>query len=120
MILGAMTATPTQISNPKISARDVSFFYGTFQALKGISLDIAPNQVTALIGPSGCGKSTFLRCLNRMNDLVEGSHLEGTVTLDGINMYSAEVDPVELRKHVGMVFQKPNPFPMSIYDNIAY
>jgi phosphate transport system ATP-binding protein len=120
MILGAMTATPPQISNPKISARDVSFFYGTFQALKGISLDIAPNQVTALIGPSGCGKSTFLRCLNRMNDLVEGSHLEGTVTLDGINMYSAEVDPVELRKHVGMVFQKPNPFPMSIYDNIAY
>jgi phosphate transport system ATP-binding protein len=120
MILGAMTATPTQISNPKISARDVSFFYGAFQALKGISLDIAPNQVTALIGPSGCGKSTFLRCLNRMNDLVEGSHLEGTVTLDGINMYSAEVDPVELRKHVGMVFQKPNPFPMSIYDNIAY
>jgi len=120
MILGAMTANPPQISDPKISAQDVNFFYGNFQALKGINLDVAPNRVTALIGPSGCGKSTFLRCLNRMNDLVDGSRLQGKITLDGVNMYGPDVDPVELRKHVGMVFQKPNPFPMSIFDNIAY
>ena len=115
-----MTAIPPQISDPKISAQNVSFFYGNFQALKGINLDVAPNRVTALIGPSGCGKSTFLRCLNRMNDLVDGSHIEGKITLDGVDMYGPNVDPVELRKHVGMVFQKPNPFPMSIFDNIAY
>jgi phosphate transport system ATP-binding protein len=120
MILGAMTANPPQISDPKISAQDVNFFYGNFQALKGINLDVAPNRVTALIGPSGCGKSTFLRCLNRMNDLVDGSRLQGKITLDGVDMYGPDVDPVELRKHVGMVFQKPNPFPMSIFDNIAY
>ncbi len=108
------------IAEPKISARDLNFFYGSFQALMGINLDIPANQVTAFIGPSGCGKSTFLRCLNRMNDLIEGTRLEGTVTLDGEDIYGPTVDPVELRKEVGMVFQKPNPFPMSIYDNVAY
>jgi phosphate transport system ATP-binding protein len=104
----------------KISARNVDFYYGAFQALKGINLEIPENKVTALIGPSGCGKSTFLRCLNRMNDLIDGTRLEGEITVEGENIYGPGVDPVELRKDVGMVFQKPNPFPMSIYDNIAY
>ncbi|MCG9894075.1 MAG: phosphate ABC transporter ATP-binding protein PstB [Fimbriimonadaceae bacterium] len=104
----------------RIEARKVDFFYGTFQALKKIDLECIPNQVTALIGPSGCGKSTFLRCLNRMNDLIDGARMEGTILVGGTDIYAKEVDPVALRKHVGMVFQKPNPFPMSIYDNIAY
>ena len=104
----------------KIAARNVDFFYGSHQALKGITVDIEANKVTAFIGPSGCGKSTFLRCLNRMNDLIDGTRFEGTITLDGQDIYASNVDPVELRKEVGMVFQKPNPFPMSIYDNIAY
>ena len=103
----------------KIRTRDLDFFYGDFQALKNISLDLRANEITALIGPSGCGKSTFLNTLNRMNDMVEGSRVEGLVELDGKNIYE-EVDEVELRKRVGMVFQKPNPFPQSIYDNIAY
>ncbi|MCW5937887.1 MAG: phosphate ABC transporter ATP-binding protein [Fimbriimonadaceae bacterium] len=103
-----------------VEARDVDFFYGKFQALKKVSLKISPRQITALIGPSGCGKSTFLRCLNRMNDLIEGTRLEGTVLIDGTDIYSQNIDPVQLRKVVGMVFQKPNPFPMSIYDNVAY
>jgi phosphate transport system ATP-binding protein len=104
----------------KLSARSVSFFYGTKQALKDISLDIPANQVTAFIGPSGCGKSTFLRCFNRMNDLIDGSRLEGEIFLDDEDIYAPEVDVVGLRKEIGMVFQKPNPFPMSIYDNVAY
>ena len=104
----------------KISARDVEFYYGSFKALKGITLDIPPNQVTALIGPSGCGKSTFIRCLNRMNDIIDGTRITGKILIDGVDIYGPSVDPVELRKDVGMVFQKPNPFPMSIYDNIAY
>src|SRR5688572_3602263 len=105
---------------PKIKAKDVDFFYGAFQALHKVNLDLQANKVTALIGPSGCGKSTFLRCLNRMNDLIDGARMEGTITIDGEDIYSAGVDPVELRKQVGMVFQKANPFPMSIFDNIAY
>lgn len=105
---------------PKIRAKDVKFYYGDYQALKGINLDLMANRVTALIGPSGCGKSTFLRCLNRMNDLIAGARLEGKIELDGQDIYAPEVDPVSLRKEVGMVFQKPNPFPMSVYDNIAY
>jgi len=108
------------LSKVKISVKNVNFFYGSFQALKGINLEIPENRVTALIGPSGCGKSTFLRCLNRMNDLIEGTRIEGEVNVDGHNIYSSAVDPVALRKEVGMVFQKPNPFPMSIYDNVAY
>jgi phosphate transport system ATP-binding protein len=105
---------------PKIVARDINFYYGKFQALKSVSITIPEKKVTAFIGPSGCGKSTFLRCLNRMNDLIDGTKLEGTITIDGINIYEKDVDPVALRKDVGMVFQKPNPFPMSIYDNITY
>ncbi len=96
------------------------FYYGSFHALKEITFNIAANRVTALIGPSGCGKSTFLRCLNRMNDLIDGTKIDGSIELDGVDIYDASVDPVQLRKEVGMVFQKPNPFPVSIYDNIAY
>jgi len=103
----------------KIVAKDVNLFYGDAQALKNLNISIDENKVTALIGPSGCGKSSFLKCLNRMNDLVEIAKIEGTFTLDGINIYN-DFDVVELRKKVGMVFQSPNPFPMSIYDNIAY
>jgi phosphate transport system ATP-binding protein len=103
-----------------MDARDVKVFYGPKQALKGIDLAIPERQVTALIGPSGCGKSTFLRCLNRMNDLIDGTRVEGKILIDGIDIYSSEVDPVALRKEVGMVFQKPNPFPSTIYDNVAY
>lgn len=105
---------------PKISARGLSFFYGKSQALRDVNLNIPANRITALIGPSGCGKSTFLRCLNRMNDLIDGTRLEGEVLLDGQNIYAQGVDPVELRQTIGMVFQKPNPFPMSIYENVAY
>ncbi|HHW44838.1 phosphate ABC transporter ATP-binding protein [Desulfofundulus thermobenzoicus] len=98
----------------------MNLFYKDFQALKKINLEVRANQITALIGPSGCGKSTFLRTLNRMNDLIEGVRVEGTVLLDGQNIYSPDVDVVALRKRVGMVFQRPNPFPMSVYDNVAY
>jgi len=105
---------------PKMTARDVRVFYGESQALKGISLDVGQNEVTALIGPSGCGKSTFLRCLNRMNDVIEGCRVEGEVVLDDEDVYDPRLDVVQLRARVGMVFQKPNPFPKSIYDNVAY
>ncbi len=103
-----------------IRIQDLHFWYGGTEALKGITLDIPANQVTAFIGPSGCGKSTLLRCLNRMNDLIEGTRHEGAITLDKLDLYGADVDPVALRRHVGMVFQKPNPFPKSIYENVAY
>jgi len=98
----------------------MAFYYGKYQALKDINLDIMNHEVTALIGPSGCGKSTFLRSLNRMNDLIQNSRLEGTVTLDGQDIYARNVDVVNLRKRVGMVFQRPNPFPMTIWENVAY
>lgn len=101
-------------------ARQVDFFYGENQALHGVSLDIARNQVLALIGPSGCGKSTFLRTLNRMNDLIPGTRLSGTILVEGQNIYRPGIDLVQLRKRVGMVFQRSNPFPMSIFDNVAY
>ena len=104
----------------KISVKDLDLYYGDFKALKNINIEIEPNEITAFIGPSGCGKSTLLRCLNRMNDLVEGCRIEGNVLLDGTDIYGKNVDVNLLRKKVGMVFQKPNPFPMSIYDNIAY
>lgn len=104
----------------KISVKDLDLYYGDFKALKNINIEIEPNEITAFIGPSGCGKSTLLRCLNRMNDLVEGCRIEGSVLLDGTDIYGKNVDVNLLRKKVGMVFQKPNPFPMSIYDNIAY
>lgn len=104
----------------KISVKDLHLFYGENHALKGVSMDIRPNAVTAFIGPSGCGKSTFLKTLNRMNDMVDNVRIEGQVLLDGEDIYAPGVDTTILRKRVGMVFQQPNPFPMSIYDNIAY
>ena len=105
---------------PKIVARDTNVYYGEAHALKHVDLDIRKNQVTSLIGPSGCGKSTFLRCLNRMNDVIEGCRVVGKIEMDGKDIYDPSLDVVQLRAHVGMVFQKPNPFPKSIYDNIAY
>lgn len=104
----------------KMSTRGVDVFYNDAQALFGIDLDIPANRVTALIGPSGCGKSTYLRCLNRMNDTIEGCRVAGSIALDGEDIYAPAVDVVQLRARIGMVFQKPNPFPKSIYDNVAY
>ena len=104
----------------KMTARDVNVYYGEKQALFDVSLDVLDRSVTALIGPSGCGKSTFLRCLNRMNDVIEGCRVTGAMTLDGQDIYAPQVDPVQLRARVGMVFQKPNPFPKSIFENVAY
>ena len=104
----------------KVLSRDVNVFYGEKHALKAVDLDIRANEVTALIGPSGCGKSTYLRCLNRMNDLIEGARVIGSITLDGEDIYDSGLDVVQLRARVGMVFQKPNPFPKSIFDNVAY
>ncbi len=103
-----------------MEAQDLDMYYGDFQALKHVQIAIPAHEITALIGPSGCGKSSFLRCLNRMNDTIEGARVEGTITLDGEDIYARCTDVVLLRKRVGMVFQAPNPFPMSIYDNIAY
>lgn len=104
----------------KIYVEDLDLYYGDFQALIGVSMEILPNELTAFIGPSGCGKSTFIKSLNRMNDLIENCRIEGTVLLDGENIYKPDYDVNNLRRRVGMVFQSPNPFPMSIYDNIAY
>ena len=107
-------------SQPKISISNLNLYYRGKQVLHQISLDIARRKATALIGPSGCGKTSFLRCLNRMNELIEGSSIDGIVALDGENIYGSTIDTVHLRARVGMVFQKPNPFPKSIYDNVAY
>ena len=103
-----------------ITAKDFNFWYGDFHALTGLDLNIAKNAITSFIGPSGCGKSTFLRCINRMNDLIGGTRVEGTMTLDGNDIYAEGVDPVDLRRRVGMIFQQPNPFPKSIYENVAF
>lgn len=111
---------PSATTKPKMSARDVRVFYGPKEAIKGVSIDIDMDNVVAFIGPSGCGKSTFLRTLNRMNDTIPIARVEGDITLDGENIYSSSMDVVQLRARVGMVFQKPNPFPKSIYDNVAY
>ncbi len=108
------------IENPVFSCRDVSVFYGAKQALKNVTLDVARRQVLAMIGPSGCGKSTFLRCLNRMNDTIPGARVTGSIKLDGRDIYDESQDAAQLRARIGMVFQKPNPFPKSIYDNVAY
>ena len=108
------------VENPRMTCRDVSVFYSAAQAINRVSIDVACNEVLAMIGPSGCGKSTFLRCLNRMNDTVPGCTVEGEICLDGEDIYHPNVDVVPLRARVGMVFQKPNPFPKSIYDNISY
>jgi phosphate transport system ATP-binding protein len=104
----------------KIEVNNFNFFYGDFQALIDLNIPIPENQITALIGPSGCGKSTFLRSLNRMNDTIKGTRAEGEVLLDGKNIYDPDIDVVELRQRIGMVFQRPNPFPQSIYNNVAY
>ncbi len=108
------------MSEPIISSENLDLFYGDFQALHGVNLDFEPNQISALIGPSGCGKSTFLRCLNRMNDMIDGVTITGTVKFHDKNIYSPQTNLVELRKSIGMVFQQPNPFPFSVYDNITY
>jgi len=108
------------VDNPRMNCRNVDVFYGEKQAIKNVSLDIGNHEVIAMIGPSGCGKSTFIRCLNRMNDTIDGCRITGEIKLDGVDIYGKNIDVVPLRAQVGMVFQKPNPFPKSIYDNIAY
>ncbi|MGD9058333.1 MAG: phosphate ABC transporter ATP-binding protein PstB [Desulfobacterales bacterium] len=108
------------VDNPRMTCRDVNVWYGDKHAIKNVSLDVGRNEVIAMIGPSGCGKSTFIRCLNRMNDTIDGCRITGEITLDDINIYDKNIDVVPLRAQVGMVFQKPNPFPKSIYENIAY
>jgi len=110
---------PNDVS-PILESKNLKLFYGAFEALKGIDMEILPQKVTALIGPSGCGKSTFLRCLNRMNDTIPSARVEGQILLEGQDIYAADVDVTELRQRVGMVFQKPNPFPQSVYDNVAF
>lgn len=107
-------------TQPAFSVQHLDFYYGPSKALGGVTLDILPHKVTALIGPSGCGKSTFLRCLNRMNDTIAGTRVDGKILLEGEDIYDPDMDVVTLRQRVGMVFQKPNPFPQSIYDNVAF
>jgi len=119
-VAGAATESDQVAADTIIRSRDLDVFYGAEQALDGIDIDIPENRVTAIIGPSGCGKSTFLRCVNRMNDRIDNCRVEGELSLRGKNVYDDDVDPVALRRRVGMVFQEPNPFPKSIYDNVAY
>ena len=114
------TVGDIHVENPRMTARDVNVFYGDKRAIDNVSLDIAEKQVISFIGPSGCGKSTFLRCLNRMNDTIEICRIEGSIALDGQDIYAPHIDVVPLRARVGMVFQKPIPFPKSLYDNVAY
>lgn len=114
------TVGTVTVENPRMVCRGVNVFYGDKQAIRNVSIDIGRNEVLAMIGPSGCGKSTFIRCLNRMNDTIEGCRVTGEILLDGVNIYDRKVDVVPLRAQVGMVFQKPNPFPKSIYENVAY
>ncbi|MHB1534080.1 MAG: phosphate ABC transporter ATP-binding protein PstB [Acidimicrobiales bacterium] len=111
---------PSPIGEVSFDVRDLAFFYRSFRALSGVNMEIYRNQVTALIGPSGCGKTTFLRCLNRMNDLISGTRVEGSVRYQGTDVYGPSIKTTELRRQIGMVFQKPNPFPKSIYDNVAF
>jgi phosphate transport system ATP-binding protein len=108
------------VADPLISARDVNVYYGEKRAIHDVNIDIARNQVLAMIGPSGCGKSTFLRCLNRMNDTIEGARVTGLISMEGSDIYDKRKDVVQLRARIGMVFQKPNPFPKTIYENVAY
>lgn len=107
-------------SGASLEAKNLELWYGNFQALRGISMVIPRNQITAIIGPSGCGKSSLIRCFNRMNDLIPGSKVTGEVLFDGRNIYAADIDPTEIRYRIGMVFQKPNPFPKSVFDNVAF
>ncbi len=122
-----MTETDETTTEPRavtpsavFSVRDLSVYYGDFRAVRDVSLDIAEHEITAFIGPSGCGKTTFLRCLNRMNDFIESARVEGTIDYHGVNLYDPAVNATEVRRRIGMVFQKPNPFPKSIFDNVAY
>jgi phosphate transport system ATP-binding protein len=117
---GGRTEGHTSVENPVFTCREVSVFYGAKQALRDVTIDVGRRQVLAMIGPSGCGKSTFLRCLNRMNDTIPGARVTGLIQLDGRDIHAEGQDPVQLRARIGMVFQKPNPFPKSIYDNVAY
>ncbi|HLG44344.1 MAG TPA: phosphate ABC transporter ATP-binding protein PstB [Nitrospirales bacterium] len=117
---GPATRTPDTKLPATVELKDVNFFYGEAQALFKVNIEVPRNRVTAFIGPSGCGKTTLLRCLNRLNDLIEGAHIEGKILLDNIDIYAPQVDVTDLRKRVGMVFQKSNPFPKPIYDNVAY
>jgi phosphate transport system ATP-binding protein len=113
--------TPSLDDAPLIfDVKDLSVFYGDFRAVRDVAITVREHEITALIGPSGCGKTTFLRCLNRMNDLIEGARVEGSLLYHGVDLYDERVDPVEVRRRIGMVFQKPNPFPKSIYDNVAF
>ena len=116
----ARRSVPDEIHDAVFDISDLSVFYGAYEAVRNVSFTVAARQITAMIGPSGCGKSTVLRCFNRMNDLVPTARVEGLITYHGEDLYGSEVDPIEVRRRVGMVFQKPNPFPKSIYDNIAY
>jgi phosphate transport system ATP-binding protein len=122
----AATALPVEQAKPTgpaetiFDVRDVDVFYGTHKAVTGVNLDLPHRQITALIGPSGCGKSTFIRCLNRMNDLIPSARVDGQIIYHGQDLYASDIDPVQVRKRIGMVFQKPNPFPKSIYENIAF
>jgi phosphate transport system ATP-binding protein len=111
---------PASPASPIMELSDVSVYYGDYEAVRGTSLPVRENQITAMIGPSGCGKSTILRSLNRMNDLIPGARVAGRISYHGQDLYAKEVDPIEVRRRIGMVFQKPNPFPKSIYDNVAY
>jgi phosphate transport system ATP-binding protein len=111
---------PASVPSPVFEMSDVSVYYGDYQAVRDVDLPVARREITALIGPSGCGKSTILRCFNRMNDLVPGARVTGTITFHDEDLYASYVDPIEVRRRIGMVFQKPNPFPKSIYDNVAY
>jgi phosphate transport system ATP-binding protein len=113
-------ASPDALAATVMELQDVSVFYGNYEAVRGTTLPVRQNQITAMIGPSGCGKSTILRSLNRMNDLIPGARVAGKITYHGQDLYAKEVDPIEVRRRIGMVFQKPNPFPKSIYDNVAY
>jgi len=117
---GAEKAAITETAVAHLRAEEVNLYYGHFRALSGVSLVIPARSITALIGPSGCGKSSFLRLFNRMNDLISNARVEGRVLMDGVDIYSPDIDVVSLRRHVGMVFQKPNPFPMSTFDNVAF
>ncbi|MEW5992621.1 MAG: phosphate ABC transporter ATP-binding protein PstB [Chloroflexota bacterium] len=118
--ISTAVAAEARATENVVELRDVSFYYGSFRAVRDVSIDIPARQITALIGPSGCGKSTLLRTMNRMNDLIPGTRLEGRLLYHGLDLYARDVDPVEVRRRVGMVFQKPNPFPKSIYDNVAF
>ncbi len=113
-------AAPEDDASAVFEVTDLNVHYGDFHAVKDVSIEVKPREITAFIGPSGCGKSTVLRCFNRMNDLIETARVEGRIDYHGVDLYGSEVDPVQVRRHIGMVFQKPNPFPKSIYDNVAF